>query len=146
MSETEMTLEDLNFEAQNILVLVDMKHKDHADKALNLAAWMAKAMSANLTLMTVAYPLGKHIADVPEKRKPDFLEYARRQSEKLGVTIEPLFTVHESVVYEVVRVAEKRKIDLIILQSGPTKLVEHVLGSKASNISLKSKCSVFVVR
>ncbi|RAN34400.1 universal stress protein [Hyphomonas pacifica] len=146
MSETEVTLEDLNFEIRNILVLVDMKHADHADKALNLAAWIGRAMSAQLTLMTVAYPLGKHIADVPEKRKPDFLEYAKRQSQKHGITMDPLFTVHESVVYEVVRVAEKLKIDLIILQSGPTKLVEHVLGSKASNISLKSKCSVFVVR
>ena len=146
MSDNEVTLEDLNFEPKNILVLVDMKHKDHADKALNLAGWMAKAMSSNLTLMTVAFPLGKHISDVPEKRKPEFLEYVRRQSEKLDVPIEPLFTIHESVVHEVVRVAEKRKIDLIILQSGPTKMVEHVLGSKASSISLKSKCSVFVVR
>jgi nucleotide-binding universal stress UspA family protein len=57
-------------------------------------------------------------------------------------TIVPLGAVHRQIV----KLAEKRNVDVIVMGSSNPTIKDYILGTTASHVVAHAKCSVYVVR
>ncbi len=128
-----------------ILIPVDMRHRDESAKSLEVAAGMTKA-GAQCLLMTVANPLGKHLADTPEQQRAAFEDFAKMSSHTHGTTFQPVFRSHESPDVAILRECREQAVDLVVMASHDPRLSDHLFGSHASHIARDAPCSVLVVR
>jgi universal stress protein F len=47
---------------------------------------------------------------------------------------------------QIVRLADERKVDLIVMDSANPKVQDYLLGTTASHVVTHAECSVYVVR
>lgn len=131
---------------RNILTPIDMRHAEQSAKAIGVAAALAKGLQAKYYMLTVAYPFGEHLADMPDDLKPAFETFVSRHAAKAGIDITPVFRTHESATAVIHEVAGEFDIDLIVMASHDPRIADHVFNSNASEVALHNKCSVMVVR
>lgn len=140
---------------QNILCATDFS--DYCKAAAERAAELAQHYGAQLTLLHV-------VEYFPEDRSNDRIapeniaatEYREEQARNslaalvlhLGrndVEQEVLFTTH-SARHEILRFAEKRKVDLIVVASHGHHGINTILGSTANGVIHSANCDVLTVR
>lgn len=120
--------------------------KEIAEKAIN----MAKMFSARLTLIHTVETIPGY--GHPEMKEIESLVVARARKEiaalgkELHIPEEDQRIEYGSVKSEVLRVAEKLNIDLIIVGSHGRHGLSRLLGSSASAIIHGAKCDVYVIR
>lgn len=128
--------------------------------ALSYAASLARRFQASIICVNVIEPIVPTvgysgmteplpIADITEQLE----DSAERELPKLaecdecsGIDVEEL-VVHGEAASEIVRVAEERKIDLIVISShGRTGLGRILFGSTAESVVRHAPCPVLVVK
>jgi nucleotide-binding universal stress UspA family protein len=136
-------------------ILVPVDGSEYSMKAVEKACDLAKAQPfSSLVLLAVALELpeleeGKYIADKMKAQA----EAALSQAQKVAAGMEPriktdsILAVGPSPSEEIVAVAKKEKVDLIVIGSrGLAGKTTSFLGSTASKVVTHSSCSVLVVK
>lgn len=134
------------FAATHILVPVDMRHQEASQKAVAAAVYLARPAAAEVSILTVANPLGTHLTEMPEAHKPEFDAFVAGEAERLVHTITPLFESHEAVNDTIRRVIDKKDVDFVVMATHHPRLTDHLFGSHASQTVLHANCSVLILR
>ena len=132
--------------ATHILVPVDMRHREVSRLAVESAVYLAGLSGAKVSILTVTNPLGTHLTEMPEARKPDFEAFVAEQADRLGHAITPLFESHEAVNETIQKVIKQHGVDFVVMATHHPRLSDHLFGSHASQTALHANCSVFIVR
>ena len=107
---------------------------------------MSKRRGAKLIVATVAPEMERNL------NIRDSVGYWTEQLEKFvtdhpaeGVEIEPV--VRTGAVHrQIVKLADERNVDVIVMESANPKVQDYLLGTTASHVVTHARCSVFVVR
>ena len=134
------------FPITQILVPVDMRHKEASRLAIESAAYLAGPAGANVSILTVTNPLGTHLTEMPEARKPEFDAFVAEEAERLGHAITPLFESHEAVNETIQKVIAKHGVDFVVMATHHPRLTDHLFRSHASQTALHANCSVLILR
>lgn len=129
-----------------ILCPINLRHAKLDVSAYLEAVEMAQRRGAKLLVATVAPEMERNlnISDSKEfwtKALDKFVDAYPAE----GVEIEkivPLGAVHRQIV----KLAEARDVDVIIMGSANPKIKDYILGTTASHVVAHASCSVFVVR
>lgn len=129
-----------------ILCPVNLRHAKVDTSAYNEAVAMARRRGAKLLVATVAPEMERNLNIL------DSTEYWTKALAKWiaaypadGVDVEtvvPLGAVHRQIV----KLAEERNVDVIVMGSANPKVQDYILGTTASHVVTHAKCSVYVVR
>lgn len=140
-------------------VLVPVDGSKYSMEGIKVASHFAKTEDAEITIITII----PYISDVdlelspPERdrllesmksRGEDVLKKAVDLLKSRGITkVNTILSTAASPAQEIVTVAEKEKIDLIIIGSrGMGATARFFLGSVAANVVRHSSCCVYVVK
>ena len=133
-------------ETELILCPVNLRHAKLDRSAYDEAVAMARRRHAKLLVATVA----------PEmERNLNIRDSVTYWTEKLtafvvnhhpeGVDVETC--VRTGAVHrQIVKLAEERGADVIVMESANPRIQDYLLGTTASHVVTHAKCSVFVVR
>jgi len=137
---------------ERIVVAID--GSEPSDRALAKALELAALTRAKLVALAVEGPLPAYAATVGEveevKREKDaffgaLADRVRREAQAAGVPIEvELRAGHAAEL--IVRYADERGADLIVLGHRGHFLRDHLLGSTADRVSEHASCPVMIVR
>ncbi len=144
-------------------VLVPVDGSKHAEKAVRLAAEIAAASGARLTLLHVAaidevpkeLTRFAEIESVGEAAAADvrriigerILESAEAIARKAGVAKPALMLDYGDAAETILAVAARRKADLIVIGSrGLGRLKALLMGSVSQKIAAHAPCSVLIAR
>ena len=134
------------FPITQILVPVDMRHKEVSQLAVESAVYLARLSGAKVSILTVTNPLGTHLTEMPEARKPEFDAFVAEEAERLGHAIAPLFESHEAVNETIQKVIKQHQVDFVVMATHHPRLSDHLFGSHASQTALHANCSVLILR
>jgi universal stress protein F len=136
---------------KNILVPIDMAHKEQAGAMIRTAMAIA-GDDAKVTLLFVIPEvppvLGLQVpAGSAEKAKEDAEEQLQELASSNGA---PQTTSVATAVgkphHRILELAERQHVDLIVMASHQPGLADYLLGSVAANVVRHAKCSVHVMR
>ncbi len=138
----------------DILVPIDLEDPAIWQRALEVAVRLARDWDAKLHLLTVLPEFGlPSVAqyfppDYEDKRKREALldlEAVAKRHLPAGVRFD--LVVGEGTVWrEILRVAEERRCDLVVMGSHVPGLADYVLGANATRVAQRAKGSVMIVR
>ena len=129
-----------------ILSPINLRHANLDFSGYEEAVAMARRRGAKLLVVTVAPEMERNlnILDSKEywgKALKKFM--AAYPAEGLEVeTVVLLGAVHRQIV----KFAEERNVDVIVMGSANPNIKDYILGTTASHVVAHSKCSVYVVR
>lgn len=134
----------------NIMIPVDLAHAEQLDKAVSIAASLAKQYNANAVFVGVTQSGPTPVARTPEEFADKLKEFAKKNAEKYGVS----FTSHSEISHDpaidldviLMNAADSIGADLIVMASHVPGFAEYVFSSNAGYLASHSKMSVFVVR
>ena len=127
-------------EVRTILVAYD----DPASHTLGRAADYAEQLGAGLIVTNVAPPKDGS-PDDSERLAMDRLEQARRYLEERGLEAE-LVPIKGTPADAIVRLAQERGVDLIIVGSRHKRFIERLVeGSVNQNVLRRAGCDVLVI-
>ena len=139
-------------------ILVGVDGSDSALQAVGVAAGLAEAFEAQLVLMHVVQVSAiaeealnisatAHMSENPkgimERLSQDVLDGARERAREVGLTEEQISTVTAdgNQARELIRTAEREKVDLVVVGSrGRGRLEGMLLGSVSQKVSALSSC------
>ena len=138
---------------KHIMVPVDLLHGDDSiEKAIEVAADMAKHYKADLHLVTVTTggDLPGPLAHNPGEFGAHLEGYAKSMSQKHGLNVvahnmeshDPAVEVDSKLL----KAIDETGSDLVIMASHVPGMMEYVFGSHAGHIASHARVSVFVVR
>jgi nucleotide-binding universal stress UspA family protein len=135
-------------------IVVALDGSEHANRALEKALELAGLMDASVIALAVEGPLPAYAATIGEvdevkRQKDEFFgglaEHARAQAEKATVPFE--IEVRPGHAAElIVRFAQERRADLIVLGHKGHFLRDHLLGSTADRVAEHADCPVMIVK
>lgn len=136
---------------KNVLVPVDLAHKDQADAMIKNALSLMEP-NARLTLCFV-------LPDIPpvlglqmpegsaERARKDSENQLKALAKSNGAPVETdIVTAVGRPYQKILDVAESEKCDLIVIASHQPGLADYLLGSVAAGVVRHAKCSVHVMR
>ncbi len=135
---------------QNIAVPVDLAHVDKLDKALGLAALLAKQTNATVCYMGVTSTAPSSVAHTVEEFKKRLAAFAEEQGKKHGIKAtsdavkcnDPAAELGEALI----EASKEEKVDTIVMASHVPGVAEHFFSSNAGYVASHAPISVFVVR
>ncbi|MFU8883553.1 MAG: universal stress protein [Rhodobacterales bacterium] len=134
----------------NIMIPVDLGHTNQMDKALGVAADIAKLYAAQAHIVGVGQTVPTDIARTPAQYAEKLAAFAAERSKALGVTFQPHVEISHDPAVELddvlTRAATQIGVDLIVMGSHVPGLAEHVFASNAGYLASHAHMSVFVVR
>jgi nucleotide-binding universal stress UspA family protein len=134
---------------------------ENADQAFVVAVDMAARFGASLEIIHVTVSLTHsppvHATYMPVEYDPEFIEEVSRAAmksiEERYVSRLPVDMLHSVSVIsgyaatEILRIAEEKKLDLLVMGShGLTGLAHVLFGSTAERVVRKAGCSILTVR
>lgn len=129
-----------------ILCPVNLRHVKLDYRAYEEAIAMAKRRGAKLIVATVAPEMERNL------NIRDSEAFWREQLEKFvkehpadGVELETIVRIG-AVHRQIVKLAEERNVDVIVMDSANPKVQDYLLGTTASHVVTHANCSVYVVR
>lgn len=139
---------------REILVPVDLNDPEIWQKALETAVSMAESFGARLHLQTVLPDLG--LPTVAQYFPPDWEEQVRAKAlqeletiaqRSVPDTVDVRLVVSIGSIWrEIVRVAEERGCDLVVMGSHRPGLRDYLIGANAIKVAEHVPCSVMIVR
>jgi len=147
------------FKPSRILVPTDMS--SHADKAIRQAFEIARQFGSEVFVLhviqdhiqqcTVDYCMSDDtLTQLQEQIREGAREGILKQVQRISPedAAKATLDVREGVPYdEILKDAEEKKVDLIVISSlGTTGLAKYLIGSVARHVLLSSKCSVLLVK
>ncbi len=140
-------------------ILVPVDGSNYSMEAVRVALAFAKAQKAEVHLMTVIPFLAGFDLELSAKEAGSINESMKRRGEEViekaqvilqaeGVAAKTLLMSSISPANEILGVAEKKKMDLIIIGSKGMggKATRFFMGSVASKVVSHAPCSVYVVK
>ncbi len=129
-----------------ILCPINLRHVKMDDSAYAEAIAMSKRRGAKLIVATVAPEMERNL------NIRDSVGYWSEQLDKFvadhpaeGVELETV--VRTGAVHrQIVKLADERNVDIIVMESANPKVQDYLLGTTASHVVTHARCSVFVVR
>jgi len=139
---------------RDILLPIDLTHRETQTKAVEVATDMARKWGARLHVMTVIPDIRSSM--VATYFPPDFERKATANAETelqsftdaaIGsdLPVERI-VAHGSIYNEIIRYATKTKCDLIVMASHRPELSDFLLGPNAARVVRHANQSVLVVR
>jgi nucleotide-binding universal stress UspA family protein len=129
-----------------ILCPVNLRHAKLDTTAYDEAIAMAQRRGAKLLVATVAPEMERNL------NIRDSAGYWGEQLKKFvedhpaeGVELETVVRIG-AVHRQIVKLADERKVDLIVMESANPRVQDYLLGTTASHVVAHAKCSVYVVR
>lgn len=136
----------MNRDINLILCPVNLRHLQMDRTAYEEAIAMARHHGAKLIVATVAPEMERNL----NIRDP--AAYWGQQLDKFvadhpadGVDLETIIC-KGAVHRQVVKLAEERKVDVIVMEAANPKVQDYLLGTTASHVVTHAACSVYVVR
>ncbi len=139
---------------KEILLAVDLGHKQTQAKAVATAIEYAKAFGARLHVATIVPDFGMSIVGsfFPADYEEQALERARQELHAFtaehvpeGVPVQHIVG-HGTIYQEILRIAEEVGVDLIVMASHRPGLEDYLLGPNAARVVRHAATSVLVVR
>jgi nucleotide-binding universal stress UspA family protein len=142
-------------------ILVATDGSDLADRGLDHAIAIAKALNSGVTIVTVGEPVSAgyyadagYIADsIPEltqaqeKAAKELLDKAEAKVKAAGLAVKTLYVADSFPAEGIVATAQNLGADLIVMGShGRRGLGRLLLGSQTSNVLAQTKTPVLVTR
>ncbi len=136
-------------------ILIAVDKSAYSEKALAKAVDMAKKEGAELIALAVAeqpvdmgeIAVSVSLSDHFKAVADEALEKAGELAKSKGVTLKPVLESGSSPADNIIELAKKEGVDLIVTGSrGRTGLEKFLLGSVASKVISHAPCSVLVVR
>lgn len=129
-----------------ILCPVNLRHVKLDTTAFFEAVSMAKRRSAKLLVATVAPEMERNLnirdsAGYWSEQLKSFVS----QNPADGVEVEMAVRIG-AVHRQIVKMADERNVDVIVMESANPKIQDYLLGTTASHVVTHAKCSVYVVR
>lgn len=135
---------------KTIVVPVDLAHKERLEKALTVAAELARSHESELHLVGVTTEEPSSVAHTPEEYEGKLSAYAAVQSAAHGVHFIPhsiaAHDVRIDLKRHMLKEAETLGADLIVMASHVPGFADYLFGSNAGKLASHAKISVFVVR
>lgn len=133
-----------------IMVPVDLAHTEGLDKSLRMAAELAIAFNAPMTLISVTEAGPTEVATTEDGYAAALDDFAAKVADRFGLRVDAK-TVHTvDVVAELgdrlVGAASDMGAEAIVMASHVPGFMEHIFASNAGYVASHAKCSVFVVR
>ena len=129
-----------------ILCPVNLRHVRLDYGAYEEAAAMAERRGAKLIVATVAPEMERNlnirdsVGYWTEKLKAFLVEHPVKNVEVEAV-------VRTGAVHrQIVKLADERDVDVIVMESANPRIQDYLLGTTASHVVTHARCSVFVVR
>ena len=129
-----------------ILCPLNLRHAKLHLGAYKEAIGMAQRRGAKLLVATVAPEMERNlnIRD-SEAYWQEQLDHFVKKHPVEGLEVETV--VRKGAVHrQIVKLAEERKVDVIVMDSANPKVQDYLLGTTASHVVTHATCSVFVVR
>jgi nucleotide-binding universal stress UspA family protein len=137
----------------NILIPIDLADDGSWQRSFPVATALARAFDSRLHVMTV-------VRDIDAMLQAQYFAagYERMVEEvanrltalvqrQIPAEVRAGAFVAQGVIYhELLRSAEKLRIDLIIMSSHRPEMKDYLLGSNAGRVVRHARCSVFIVR
>ena len=135
---------------KNVLVPVDLEHKDQAKTMIRMALDIA-GDDAKLTLFfampEIPAVVGLHL---PEGSTAKARAHAEEQLQELAKDSNASQATTATAVgrphHKILELAERDGIDLIVIASHQPGFADYLLGSVAASVVRHAKCSVHVIR
>ncbi|MEM6972926.1 MAG: universal stress protein [Pseudomonadota bacterium] len=135
---------------KKIMVPVDLGHLDRVEKAVAVAADMAKGYGAEAVLVGVTQSSPTSVAPSPEAFGEKLSAYAAEKSGALGVD----FGAHTEISHDITvdldailsSAAGTMDADLVVMASHVPGFADRVFASNAGYLASHATISVFVVR
>lgn len=133
-------------ETKLILCPINLRHAKVDYNAYREAVDMAGRRGAKLLVATVAPEMERNLnirdSEAYWRKELDgFLEKHRPE----GIEVEAV--VRKGAVHrQIVKLANERRCDLIVMESANPKVQDYLLGTTASHVVTHAECSVYVVR
>jgi universal stress protein F len=129
-----------------ILCPVNLRHAKLDNSAYEEAAAMAKRRGAKLLVATVAPEMERNLNIYDSEfywgeQLKNFVDAHPVEGVKLETVVRK-GAVHRQIV----KLADERDVDVIVMESANPKVQDYLLGTTASHVVTHAKCSVFVVR
>jgi nucleotide-binding universal stress UspA family protein len=139
---------------KDILLPVDLTHRDTQLKAVGIAAEMARQWGSTLHVITILPDFGMSIVGsyFPKGFEEKALAEADKQlreftDKEIGTGIKTHHIVGSGTIYkEIMHYANETNCDLIVMASHRPELSDYLLGPNAARIVRHAKQSVLVVR
>jgi nucleotide-binding universal stress UspA family protein len=129
-----------------ILCPVNLRHTQTNYDAYEEAIAMARRRGAKLLVATVAPEMERNlnIRDSESFWGEQLQKFVAAHPAE-GVELETV--IRKGAVHrQIVKLAEERNVDVIVMESANPKVQDYLLGTTASHVVTHAKCSVFVVR
>lgn len=129
-----------------ILCPVNLRHVKVERRAFEEAVAMAVRRDAKLLVATVAPEMERNlnIRDSEAYWSEQLKKFVKENAVD-GVEIETV--VRKGAVHrQIVKLADERKADLIVMDAANPKISDYLLGTTASHVVTHAECSVYIVR
>jgi nucleotide-binding universal stress UspA family protein len=134
----------------NIMVPVDLVHADKLDKALTVAANLAKNFNAPICYVGMTAKTPSPVARTPEEFAEKLAEFARAQSASHGVEAsskaypldDPAIEMSDAIIDAVKDVGA----DLVVMATHIPNVTDYVWASHGGKLASHSSASVMLVR
>lgn len=129
-----------------ILCPVNLRHAKSEHRAYEEAMAMAKRRGAKLLVATVAPEMERNlnIRD-SEAFWGEQLQQFVKDHPADGIDLETV--VRKGATHrQIVKLADERDVDVIVMESANPKVQDYLLGTTASHVVTHAQCSVYVVR
>ena len=134
----------------SIMIPVNLAQVDQTDKALKVAADMAKLYGAKVTVVGVGQTVPNEVSRTPAEFTEKLAAFARERSAALGVVLEPHAEISHDPSVDLddllKHAAKTLGVDLIVMASHVPGLAEYFFASNAGYLASHATISVFVVR
>jgi nucleotide-binding universal stress UspA family protein len=139
---------------RNILLPIDLPHKESQTKAVAVACELAATFGAKLNAMTVVPDFGMTIVggyfpkgyeEKAAKEAGAILHDYIRAHVPAGLEVRHI-VANGTIYSEILRIATEIEADLIIMFSHRPELRDYLLGPNAARVVRHADCSVLVVR
>ncbi|MAQ36121.1 universal stress protein UspA [Thioclava sediminum] len=130
-----------------ILCPINLRHAQVEHHAYMEAVEMARRRRAKLIVATIAPEIERNLniynSDTYWGQQ---LRKFLNDNPASGVTEVEMVVRKGAVHRQIVKLADERKVDLIVMEAANPKVQDYLLGTTASHVVTHAECSVYVVR
>jgi len=129
-----------------ILCPLNLRHVQVEYNAYIEAVEMARRRDAKLIVATVAPEIERNLNIYnSDAYWGEQLQKFLKEHPAEGVEVE--WVVRKGAVHrQIVKLADERKVDLIVMEAANPRVQDYLLGTTASHVVTHAECSVYVVR
>lgn len=131
---------------RTILCPVNLRHAEHANEAYKTALQLARWHGAALLVVTVAPEIERNmnIYDSEKFWGPKLRDFVAANPP--GEVQLRQMVLKGAPHRQIVKCADREKVDLIVLEAANPRIQDYLLGTTASHVVTHAECAVYVVR